>query len=334
MSINEKLEQLKQEAREAAAAGDLNAQWKYANYMMSPTSTLEQYKEGLMFLILAASRGHCLAQIDLAYDYFYGKGCKKDVDDALVLCEQALSTFQEVIWEKKEKEKNTDLSFWLINQQKAVRLRDTILKLKSIPKPVSDSQLALFQAFDGHDWSKLESMLAENVTFSFMFKPPLEGKKAVLEWFEGRFSDREYQVSLVPTVRFGMVVEIHIPNDMHNLIRSLFFTRTNEEGRIDRIAHQAYNGGDFCFTTGNEPFLWQEIAPCLNDLDTARHPASALVRGRMFCMGCGKLSHELRWIRFHSNPALHDGFTYIGTMSVCTDCQQQVEFYLKECKVG
>lgn len=35
MSINEKLEQLKQEAREAAAAGDLNAQWKYANYMMS-----------------------------------------------------------------------------------------------------------------------------------------------------------------------------------------------------------------------------------------------------------------------------------------------------------
>ena len=155
-----------------------------------------------------------------------------------------------------------------------------------------------------------------------------------LEWFEGRFSDREYQVSLVPTVRFGMVVEIHIPNDMHNLIRSLFFSRTNEEERIDRIAHQAYNGGDFCFTTGNEPFLWQEIAPCLNDLDTARHPASALVRGRMFCMGCGKLSHELRWIRFHSNPALHDGFTYIGTMSVCTDCQQQVEFYLKECKVG
>ena len=331
MLTPEEYEKKKNEVKEAALEGDITAQWKYSKYLMGSNSTYEEYRQGLVFLILAASHGQCFAQIDLAYTEFYGKGGQKDIDDALLLCKRAISTFQEAI-QKHNRDDKANLSFLMRNQNKAIRLRDTILKLRSITEPVSDAQLTLCQAFERHDMSILEPMLDDLVTFSLMCRPHYNGKTKVLNCFE-KLLTKDYHVSFVPTERYGMVVELYIPNDIHNLIRSLLIVRTNDKGKIHRIAHQAYNGGDYCFPPGCEPFDWKEIEPCLNDIDTARHPQSAIVRGRMFCMNCGKLSHELKWIHFHSTPKLHNGFSYIGRMSVCPDCHQQVEFICEDCKI-
>lgn len=331
MLTTEEYEKKKNEAKNAALAGDVEAQWKYSKFLMGSNSTIEEYRQGLVFLILAASQGHCLAQIDLAYKEFYGKGGNKDIDDALLLCERSISTFQEAI-QKQNTDDKSQLSFLIRNQNKAIRLRDTILKLRSIKDPVSDAQLALCQAFEHRNMSILEPMLDEQVTFTVMFRPPYIGKTEVLNCFE-RLLKKDFEISFIPTERYGMVLELYFPNDMHNIIRSLLLTRTNENEKIQRIAHQAYNGGDYCFTIGSKPFAWEEIEPCLSDIDTARNPQSSIIRGRMFCMNCGKLSDDLKWIHFHSNPKLHNGFSYIGRMSVCPDCHQQVEFICEDCKI-
>ena len=330
---NEGLEQKKKEAEEAARRGDVAAQWVYGRYLLMPNCTYEQYQEGLSFLKLAASQGHCLAQTDLAYFEFYGKGCEKNVDDALLQCERAITTIQEIIHIQDGKAPDQEPNFWSIRLQRAVILRDTINKLKTVSNHVSDAQKALLHSFEKHDLSEFENLLDEKATLSFMIRPTYVGKEEVVKWFKEQILSKEYRVAIMPTLRFGMAVEIYIPNEMRNIVRSLFFTRTNNEGRIDRVAHQAYDGGEFCFIPGGEPFQWEEIEPCLENVDTTRHSGSVLVRGRMFCMSCGKLSNELKWIHFHSNPTLHNGFTYTGIMSVCVDCQQQVEFFLDKCEM-
>ena len=333
MPVNKNLERLMSETMNAASAGDLSAQWRYAFLLMDACNSYEQYKEGLLSLVTAATRGHVLAQIDLAYIEFYGKGCEKNLEGALALCENALTTIEKKkLCSHRDKEGFDDPSNWLIAQQRAIRLRDTILEQEFLPKQVSDAQSALFQSLENHDWSHLENMLDENVILSLWLKPPCVGKTDVLNWFEERMTNRDYEVSFVPTERHGMVVEVYFPNDKRNIVRSLFLVRTNKGGKIDRIAHRAYNG-DFGFSVGREPFSWGEIEPCLNDLEVGYKPYSPLIKGRMFCMYCGKLSHELRWIRFHSKPTIHDRFTYGGTMSVCTDCRQQVEFCFRYCKI-
>lgn len=331
MHTNEEFEKKKEKAKIAANTGDSKAQWTYAKYLMSPSGNYDEYRQGIAFLRLAALQGHCFAQVDLAYALFYGMGYDKDEKEALILCELAIAAFQKVVEEFGQNTPKEDLVSLLLYKQRAVRLRDTIQHLQLFPNCISEAQKAIFHALESHDMSLLEPMLNENVTFSIMCRPTM-GKAEMMAWFEKLLSNKDMQVSYVQTERYGMVVECYIPNDKRNLIRSLFIARTNEKGMIHRIAHQAYNGGDYCFTIGSEPFAWEEIEPCLNDVDTARHPQSAIVRGRMFCMSCGKPSQELKWIRFHSNPDRHNGFSYFGRMSVCTDCRQQVEFSCDECR--
>ena len=193
-------------------------------------------------------------------------------------------------------------------------------------KLLSNAQIALYRAFLHHDINYIEPRLDENVILSDLMRYPTPGKKDVMEWLEEGVSRKELQPSLVSTERFGMVTETYIPDNKRTIVRSLYFIRTNEENKIDRIARQPIVWSEYCFDAGSTPFSWEEIEPCLNDVDTKFN------RGFMFCMNCGKLSHELKWIRFHSNPDLHDGYSYIGRMSVCPDCQQQVEFHCENCK--
>ena len=97
---------------------------------------------------------------------------------------------------------------------------------------------------------------------------------------------------------------------------------------IDRIARQPIVWDDeYCFSSGDAPFSWEEIEPCLDNV-----VEKGLKRGLMFCAECGKLSHELRWIYFQSRPNPETGLSYVGRMSVCTECKRQVEFHCEGVK--
>lgn len=304
MLTDQEIEQRKEEAKTGALTGYVSDRWKYAQHLLLDSrSDYKQYKLGVALLKQAAFQGHAMAQGELAYRLYFGKGIDKDEKKALEWCEKALEKWKRPQW---------------------LRLREVITKPKNIM--LSNAQMALYRAFLHHDISYIEPRIDENVILSDLMRYPTPGKKDVMEWLEEGVSRKELQPSLVSTERFGMVTETYIPNNMRTIVRSLYFIRTNEKNKIDRIARQPIVWSEYCFDAGSTPFDWGEIEPCLNDVDTKFN------RGFMFCMNCGKLSHELKWIRFHSNPDLHDGYSYIGRMSVCPDCQQQVEFHCEYCK--
>jgi hypothetical protein len=165
------------------------------------------------------------------------------------------------------------------------------------------------------------------VVFSNLFRYPTQGKMDVLENLEELIFDKEKRVSLLPTERYGMVTETYVPNDIHSIVHSIFFIRTNEKNKIDRMARQPIVWDKYCFSTGDFPFGWEEIEPCLDYV-----VEKGITRGLMFCSECGKLSHELKWIHFQSRPDPVTGFSYLGRMSVCTECKRQVEFHCEEIK--
>ena len=305
MLTEQEYEQLKTKAWAGTLTGFASKRWEYAKYFLleNPNSDYKHYRMGVALLKQAAMQGNAFAQGDLAYLLYYGKGIDKDVKKALEWCNKALDKWR---------------------SPQMMRLREVITKPKNIM--LSNAQMALYRAILHHDVSYIEPRIDENVILSDLMRYPTPGKKDVMEWLEEGVSRRELQPSLVSTERFGMVTETYIPGNKRTIVRSLYFIRTNEENKIDRIARQPIVWSEYCFDAGSTPFSWEEIEPCLNDVDTKFN------RGFMFCMNCGKLSHELKWIRFHSNPDLHGGYSYIGRMSVCPDCQQQVEFHCENCK--
>lgn len=48
----------------------------------------------------------------------------------------------------------------------------------------------------------------------------------------------------------------------------------------------------------------------------------------MFCMNCGTLSEDLKWVRCSKNIPKF-GITLEGRMSICPKCQKEVEFILE-----
>lgn len=54
----------------------------------------------------------------------------------------------------------------------------------------------------------------------------------VLENLEELIFDKEKRVSLLPTERYGMVTETYVPNDIHSIVHSIFFIRTNIKGLL------------------------------------------------------------------------------------------------------
>lgn len=303
MLTDQEIEQRKEEAKTGALTGYASDRWKYAQHLLLDSrSDYKQYKLGIALLKQAAFQGHTMAQGELAYRLYYGKGIDKDVKKALEWCEKALEKWKRPQW---------------------LRLREEITKPKNIM--LSNAQMALYRTFLHHDLSYIEPRLDDNVILSDLMRYPTPGKMDVMEWLEECVSRKELQMSLVSTDRYGMVTETFVPNNMRTIVRSLYFLRTNAENKIDRIARQPIVWSEYCFDAGSTPFGWEEIEPCLNDVDTKFN------RGFMFCMNCGKLSHELKWIRFHSSPDLHGGYSYIGRMSICPDCRQQVEFHCEYC---
>lgn len=290
--------------KDGSIEGDATEQWVYANHLLSNSkSDIARYQLGIDLLKRAAANGHTLAQGELAFRLYYGEGIDKDEQLALEFCNQALEHWKRPQWE---------------------RLHKIITRPKNLI--LSNSQLALYRAFLHHDSSYIESRLDENVIFSDLLRYPTEGKKDVIECLEKCILDKNVQTSLISTERYGMVTEIFSPNEVRNTIRSIYLMRSNSDNKINRIARQPIVWNEFCFNVGSEPFYWEEIEPCL------KAEIKTFNRGLMFCMGCGKLSHELKWIRFQSNPELHEGFFYTGKMSVCPDCRQQVEFHCDCCE--
>lgn len=170
--------------------------------------------------------------------------------------------------------------------------------------------------------SFIEPQLDDNVVLSSPVLYPTLGKTDVMETLGEWVADKETQVSLSPTDRFGMVTEIAYPNRKKIICRLTFYILTDSAGKIIRIARQPIVWDEYCFGVGNfSPFTWEEIEPCLNDVEVRR-----IMRGHMFCPQCGKLSHELTWINFQSKPDPISGLSYYGKMSVCPDCKQEVEF--------
>lgn len=304
MLTDQEKNQIKEKAEKYILAGTASDCWEFAQQiLLNPRIDYEQYELGITMLNRASEQGHAMAQGDLAFCLYYGRGIAKDEKKALELCNKALEHCKHPKW---------------------IRLHDVITKPKNIM--LSNAQMALYRAFLHHDISYIEPRLDDDVVFSELFRYPTLGKLDVLEILEDIVSHRELQPSLVPTDRYGMVTESYRPNNIRTIVRSLYFIHTNAANKIDRIARQPIVWDDYCFNAGSSPFDWEEIEPCLNDIDTR------LNRGLMFCMNCGKLSHELKWIRFHSNPDLHGGYSYFGRMSICPDCHQQVEFHCEGCK--
>ena len=49
----------------------------------------------------------------------------------------------------------------------------------------------------------------------------------------------------------------------------------------------------------------------------------------MFCMNCGTLSEDLKWVRCSKNIPKF-GITLEGRMSICPKCQKEVEFIFEK----
>ena len=287
---------------EGVLTGFPSKRWEYAYWFLLKDSDKDyaHYRLGITMLKQAALQGHSLAQGNLAFHLYYGKGVDKDEKKALLWCNKALEIEKRPEW---------------------VRLHNAITKPKE-NIVLSNAQGRLYLASLYHNINYIESQLDENVVFSDLFRYPTQGKMNVLKSLEEIVSTKELDVALLPTERYGMVTETYVPNKRRTLIRSIYFVRTNEKNKIDRIARQPIVWDEYCFSAGDSPFNWEEIEPCLDDV-----VEKGITRGLMFCSECGKLSHELRWIHFQSRPDPETGFSYVGRMSVCTDCKRQVEFH-------
>lgn len=303
----QEFEQRKADSWIGALTGYPFKRWEYANWFLlkDPKSEFAHYRMGITMLKQAAMQGFSMAQGDLAYHFYYGKSIDKDEKKALEWCNKALEFGKRPEW---------------------VRLYNVITKPKKNIM-LSNAQMGLYRAFLHHDISYIKPRLDDNVVFSNFFRYPTQGKMDVLENLEELISDKEKRASLLPTERYGMVTETYVPNDIHSIVHSIFFVRTNEKNKIDRIARQPIVWDKYCFSTGDSPFSWEEIEPCLDNV-----VEKGLTRGLMFCSECGRLSHELRWIHFQSKPDPETGFSYVGRMSVCTECKRQVEFHCDEVK--
>ena len=297
-------EQMKREAWTSALTGHPSKRWEYANLFLleDPRSDYAHYQMGITMLKQAAMQGDPYAQGDLAYHLYYGIGIDKDRDKALEWCSKALESGRQPKW---------------------VRLYNTIVR-PNHNIMLSNAQMGLYRAFIAHDISIVEPRLADDVIFSTVLCYPCQGKMDVMEQLDTHISDKETKAALLPTERYGTVTETHIANNKRPTFHFLYFVRTNEKNKIDRIARQPIVWDKYCFSAGDAPFSWEEIEPCLDNVSPSR-----LTRGFMFCSECGRLSHELRWINFLSKPDPETGYTYRGQMSVCTECKRQVEFHCK-----
>src|SRR5574344_373974 len=209
----QEFEQRKADSWTGALTGYPFKRWEYANWFLlkDPKSDFAHYRMGITILKQAAIQGLSLAQGDLAYHLYYGKGINKDEKKALEWCNKALERVKRPEW---------------------VRLHNVIMKPKENIM-LSNAQMTLYRAFLHHDINHIESRLDKNVVFSNLFCYPTQGKKDVLESLEELISDKEITVSLVPTERYGMVTETYVPNNIRTLIHSLYFVRTNEKNKID-----------------------------------------------------------------------------------------------------
>lgn len=302
MMTEQEYEQKRSDVWRGVLTGYPSKRWEYANWFLlrNPKSDFAHYRMGITLLKQSAIQGLSRAQGDLAYHLYYGKGVDKDEKKALEWCNKALEIMKRPEW---------------------VRLHNVITRPKE-NITLSNAQMGLYRAFLHHDINHIESRLDENVVFSNLFCYPSQGKMDVLENLKEFISDKEMKVSLLPTERYGMVTETYVPNNIRTLIRSIYFVRTNEKNKIDRIARQPIVWDKYCFSAGDSPFCWEEIEPCLDNV-----VEKGITRGLMFCPECGKLSHELKWIHFQSRPDPVTGFSYLGRMSVCTECKRQVEFH-------
>ena len=307
MLTQEEIEQIKSDAWTGALTGYASLRYEYAQWFLlkDPKSDYEHYRMGITLLKQAAMQGLPSAQGELAFHLYYGKGIDKNENTALEWCEKALDYYSNPQW---------------------LRLLEVITKPHTNIM-LSNAQMALYLAFLHHDTSNIEPRIDDNVILSDLLRYPTPGKMDVMEILGEWVANENTKVSLWPTERYGMVTERYIPNDIRSIIRSTYYIRTNAKGKIDRIARQPIVWDRYCFSAGSAPFPWGEIEPFLND------NWKGVTRGMMFCPNCGKLSHELKWINFQSKPDPNTGLSYIGHMSVCPECKQQVQFCCdKTCK--
>lgn len=286
--------------------------WMKANDILgSCQSSIDEYKKGLELLKMSAEQGCVKAQSNLAHRLYYGIGCDKDEKGALEWCNKSLS--------------HPDIQIQLL--PKPIRLHEVITKQKNTF--LSKAQQAFYIASKQRDFGLFYPMLDDNVILvNFMDRKYRQGKEEISEWFMRVFHPGEdRQVSLIASERYGMLTEWYFPDNITSILRSVFYIRTNANGKVDRIARQAIVWDRYCFSPSSTPFEWEEIEPWLGNVDTQHYNG-----GGMFCMECGKLSHELTWIHFESKSDPKTGISYIGHMSVCPDCKRQVEFRCEDVK--
>lgn len=206
--------------------------WVKASHLLdSPQRNIGQYKKGLELLRQAADYNVLLAQADLAYRLYYGIGCDKDEKGALEWCNRALS--------------HPDMHIQLL--PKPIRLHKVISKQKNTF--LSKAQQAFYTASKQRDFGLFYPMLDDNVVLvNFMDRKCRQGKEEAYEWFTSVFHPGEdRQVSLIASERYGMLTEWYFPDNKNSILRSVFYIRTNANGKWTVSPGMLLFGADIVF---------------------------------------------------------------------------------------
>ncbi len=289
--------------QEKADKGDAYAQYAYAR-VLNASKDFDAIKI-VSYLEKSAKQGYNKAMYVLTYFLFFGEGIEKDVERAEYCCEKSA------------------ISGYIPAKRFLSIIRDYKHLTAEMSEPL-EVYKAIFVAFQRHDIQPILPLLDEDVCFIDSLLSPIYGKEKVVEALAGKFEELnkgniEDQISYIPTYRYGTIIEQYIKGYR----RSLILCRVNQEGKIDRITRQPSNWGlnmeGIYINAGSQPLTRTNLLI----KDNGYH------KGHMFCMNCGTLSEDLKWVRCSKNIPKF-GITLEGRMSICPKCQKEVEFIFEK----
>lgn len=286
-----------------ADEGDASAQYAYAR-ILNASKDFDAIKI-VSYLKRSAKQGNTKALYMLAYFLFFGEGIEKDIEQSEQNCSKAT----------------------IHGYTPAKRFLRTIEEYKLLTTKMHEPAVAykaIYMSIKQRDTQIIEPLLEEDVYFIDCLLKPVQGKKEVIKLLANKFdilSKKKIkdQVNYIPTPRYGTIVE-HYTNGYR---RSLILCRVNQEGKIDRITRQPSNWGlnmeGIYINAGSQPLTRTNLLI----KDNGYH------KGHMFCMNCGTLSEDLKWVRCSKNIPKF-GITLEGRMSICPKCQKEVEFIFEK----
>lgn len=286
-----------------AKEGNPEAQCRYGYYLAKNPKA--DRRRAIEMFALSAKQGYSMSKYFLSVILFFGDGVEKDFTRSKQLCIDASND-------------------GCAPAKRFLQLIESFehLSLKEGKVPVWYS--TLYETFVNRDVSKIKLAMRDDVRYSEILGKTIIGKENVVSALENYVSqmDANIEIDFIPTERYGTVIELYRPGYR----RILVVCRAEGFGVITNIAfipsYWGINDSGIYYNAMRNPFGWNEIERQLHKQVEGYH------EGHMFCMKCGTISKWLDWIHFESAP--QQGVSLQGQMSVCTNCNEQVEFIFEE----